>query len=350
MVGARKVVSGHIQWTLILLLQSTRLANALCPCSDPGAGKPEMLDILMSVCFLQTFAITLVEQCTSPQQRPPQGTGQGACLNGSPGQRCGRSALTTTRSQAQRSRLSQYHGSKSSAGAVLLIPFRFSPLHSTPLYSRTTDTAHHNRASPPTWQIDSFTGRHACCWNFRAGHGVQAMSKAEHCAHCLQVAMLWLIKHKVHQEEVWTNWLRRLSGSVHQDIQCNEVISQCYQDHVLTTPAKSVYDEQGWFTFYVHSKPDAPDFPEGSIFAGRTIHDRIEVGLLAKISPPVHRCGHLASCQCALMYAHAACLQNECAAVQACAGCPPVAMQDLCMCVFVEIRLLYADCVSCATL
>ena len=95
--------------------------------------------------------------------------------------------------------------------------------------------------------------------------------------------MLWLIKYEVHQEEVWTNWLRRLSGTVHMDIQCNEVIRKCYQDHVLTTPAKSVYDEQGWFTFYVHSKPDAPDFPEGSIFAGRTIHDRIEVGLLAQM-------------------------------------------------------------------
>ena len=91
--------------------------------------------------------------------------------------------------------------------------------------------------------------------------------------------MLWLIKHKVHQEEVWTEWLRRLSGTVHEDIQCDEVIRKCYQDHVLITPAKSVYDDQGWFTFYVHSKPDAPEFPEGSIFAGRTIHDRIEVGL-----------------------------------------------------------------------
>ena len=158
MVGARKVLSGHILWVLILLLQSTRLADALCPCSDPGAGTPEVLDILISDCFLQTFAITLVEQCTSPQQRPPQGTGQGACLNGSPGQRCSRSALTTTRSQAQRSRLPQYHGSKSSAGAVLLIPLR-----SAPFDSRTSDTAHHNRASSTTWQIDSFTYRHACC-------------------------------------------------------------------------------------------------------------------------------------------------------------------------------------------
>ena len=103
--------------------------------------------------------------------------------------------------------------------------------------------------------------------------------------------MLWLIMNEVHQEKVWTNWLRRLSGTVHEDIQCNEVIRKCYQDHVLKTPAKSVYDEQGWFTFYVHSKPDAPDFPEGSIFAGRTIHHRIEVGLLAQMSTIVDACG-----------------------------------------------------------
>ena len=103
--------------------------------------------------------------------------------------------------------------------------------------------------------------------------------------------MLWLIMYEVHQEEVWTNWLRRLSGTVHEDIQCNEVIRKCYQDHVLTTPAKSVYDEQGWFTIYVHSKPDAPDFPEGSIFAGHTIRDRIEVGFLAQMPTPVDACG-----------------------------------------------------------
>ena len=160
--------------------------------------------------------------------------------------------------------------------------------------------------------------------------------------------MLWLIKHKVHQEEVWTEWLRRLSGTVHQDIQCNEVISQCYQDHVLKSPSKSVYDDQGWFTFYVHSKPDAPEFPEGSIFAGRTIHDRIEVGLLEEIPPLVHGCGHLASCQYALKYARTACLQDACAAVQACGDCHSVAMQDLCICVVLESRLLYA--VSFATL
>ena len=103
--------------------------------------------------------------------------------------------------------------------------------------------------------------------------------------------MLWLIMYEVHQEEVWTNWLRRLSGTAHEDIQCDEVIRKCYQDHVLTTPAKSVYDEQGWFTFYVHSKPDAPDFPEGSIFAGRTIRNRIEVRLLAQMSTPIDTCG-----------------------------------------------------------
>ena len=139
--------------------------------------------------------------------------------------------------------------------------------------------------------IEALAGRHAAyrssepvlfarrCWNLTFQ------------APCLQVAMLWLIMYEVHQEEVWTNWLRRLSGTVHEDIQCNEVIRKCYQDHVLTTPAKSVYDEQGWFTFYVHSKPDAPDFPEGSIFAGRTVRDRIEVGLLAQTPTPVDACG-----------------------------------------------------------
>ena len=56
--------------------------------------------------------------------------------------------------------------------------------------------------------------------------------------------MLWLIKEEVHQEYVWTDWLKGLSGIVHKDVQCDDELRQCYKDHVLTLPPQSAYDEQ----------------------------------------------------------------------------------------------------------
>ena len=70
----------------------------------------------------------------------------------------------------------------------------------------------------------------------------------------LQVAMLWLIKEEIHQESVWTDWLRLIAGTVQKDIQCDDELRQCYKDHVLTTPPRSVYDEQA----SVHADADAP--------------------------------------------------------------------------------------------
>ena len=61
MLGARKVISVHILLALTLLLQSARLVDPLCPCLEPGVGTPEVLHALISVCFSQTCAITLME-------------------------------------------------------------------------------------------------------------------------------------------------------------------------------------------------------------------------------------------------------------------------------------------------
>ena len=60
----------------------------------------------------------------------------------------------------------------------------------------------------------------------------------------LQVAMLWLIKEEIYQESVWTDWLKIIAGTVHKDVQCDDELRQCYMDHVLTIPPRSVYDEQ----------------------------------------------------------------------------------------------------------
>ncbi len=89
---------------------------------------------------------------------------------------------------------------------------------------------------------------------------------------------MFLISNKFVQEEVWADWLLPVADLVHPDIGCYPDVKKCYTEHVLTTPARSVYDEQGLYNFYVHSKPDTPPFKEGSVFAGRTIETLVKVG------------------------------------------------------------------------
>ena len=89
--------------------------------------------------------------------------------------------------------------------------------------------------------------------------------------------MMFLIRAKIHPENIWRDWLLPTSKVVHPDIECDSQIKACYKDIVLTEPARSVYDEQGFFTIYVHAKPGAPAFKEGSIFYQREVRDPIEV-------------------------------------------------------------------------
>ena len=89
--------------------------------------------------------------------------------------------------------------------------------------------------------------------------------------------MMFLISNKFVQEEVWRDWLLPVAKLVHPDIGCYPDVKKCYAEHVLTTPARSVYDEQGLFNFYVHPKPDTPGFKDGSVFAGRTIETLVKV-------------------------------------------------------------------------
>ena len=99
----------------------------------------------------------------------------------------------------------------------------------------------------------------------------------------LQVAMMFLIKDKIYPEDIWRDWLLPTSLMVHPDIECDAPVKKCYTERVLMKPARSVYDEQGFFTFYVHSKPDAPAFKEGSIFYQREVKDRVQVRFIPAI-------------------------------------------------------------------
>ena len=94
---------------------------------------------------------------------------------------------------------------------------------------------------------------------------------------------MFLITDTIYPETIWTDWLLPASRMVHPDIECDAQVKKCYAEHVLTQPARSVYDEQGFFTFYVHSKPDAPAFKEGSIFYQREVKDRVQVRRITAI-------------------------------------------------------------------
>ncbi len=88
---------------------------------------------------------------------------------------------------------------------------------------------------------------------------------------------MFLIRDKVHPENVWRDWLLPISKVVHPDIECDAQVKKCYKETVMLQPARSVYDEQGFFSLYVHAKPGVPAFKRGSIFYEREVRDRIEV-------------------------------------------------------------------------
>ncbi len=88
---------------------------------------------------------------------------------------------------------------------------------------------------------------------------------------------MFLVRDKVHPEDVWRDWLLPISKVVHPDIECDAQVKHCYKETLMLQPARSVYDEQGFFTFYVHAKPGAPAAPRGSVFYEREVKDPVEV-------------------------------------------------------------------------
>eukprot|EP00884_Botryococcus_braunii_P004456 jgi/Botrbrau1/14010/Bobra.0296s0004.1 len=91
-----------------------------------------------------------------------------------------------------------------------------------------------------------------------------------------KVALLFLAYQTVHHEQLWSDWLSDAADLAPTRVACNETLNQCFQDHVLQKPARSGYDEQGLFSVYIHTKPDAHGFYPGSVFHGRVLPKRIK--------------------------------------------------------------------------
>ena len=95
---------------------------------------------------------------------------------------------------------------------------------------------------------------------------------------CLQVALLFLVRGPQPHEQLWTQWLSNLAEMAPATVQCNETAWTCYKT-VSNVPKQSAYDKQQYYSLYVHTKPDFPGYPPGSIFAGRVVQT------LHKVSP-----------------------------------------------------------------
>lgn len=89
---------------------------------------------------------------------------------------------------------------------------------------------------------------------------------------------MFLVRGDLPHEEVWTEWIGSLAGLVPYSVLCDSRVERCYRDMLeRSSPPKSVYDKQTYFSIVVHTKPHFEGYESGSIFDGRIVDDRIEV-------------------------------------------------------------------------
>jgi hypothetical protein len=95
----------------------------------------------------------------------------------------------------------------------------------------------------------------------------------------LQVALLFLVRGPQPHEALWSQWLSNLAYITSHHVQCNRTVWDCYNEALVPKErALSVYDQQQYFTIYVHTKPSFAGYPPGSIFHGRVIENLHKVG------------------------------------------------------------------------
>ncbi len=72
----------------------------------------------------------------------------------------------------------------------------------------------------------------------------------------LQVALLFLAPGAMPHEEVWTAWIGALAEKTRSEIFCNPEAFACYDAQRKTgDEIHSVYDQQDFFTIYLHTSP-----------------------------------------------------------------------------------------------
>lgn len=95
---------------------------------------------------------------------------------------------------------------------------------------------------------------------------------------------MFLVRGDMNHEAAWTQWIANVGNILPPSISCSEQVSACYSQLLDSQkPVRSVYDEQTFFTIYVHTKPVYPGYKNGSIFDGRIVEPRVEV----QLSPPL---------------------------------------------------------------
>ena len=94
-----------------------------------------------------------------------------------------------------------------------------------------------------------------------------------------QVALMFLVRTDSHHIGIWTKWLAQLENKVPSTLACSSSAMHCFRHQsTLLATTNAVYSQQHFFSIYVHTRPEAPDFPPDHLFHGRVITDRVSVG------------------------------------------------------------------------
>ncbi len=84
---------------------------------------------------------------------------------------------------------------------------------------------------------------------------------------------MFLVREDQHHAATWSQWLSQIQGLAPVGAYCSAEAHECLEGG----HNKSIYSQQHLFTVYAHPKPHIADFPEGHLFHGRVVQNRIEV-------------------------------------------------------------------------
>ena len=89
---------------------------------------------------------------------------------------------------------------------------------------------------------------------------------------------MFLVLGEMPHEALWTQWLEGVVDKLPARLACNPEALACFE--ALPKGVNNVvYESQAYYTIYMHTKPDFPGYPEGSLFYNRVIPTLIQVCL-----------------------------------------------------------------------
>ena len=91
---------------------------------------------------------------------------------------------------------------------------------------------------------------------------------------------MFLVSGPMPHEAVWTRWLKAVEGKLPAAVLCNAGAMACL-DAMPKDQSHPVLAAQYLYTMYVHTKPEFPGYPKGSLFHNRAISTLLPVRTLS---------------------------------------------------------------------